>query len=425
MISKTVILLAPFEDCSNHRLSKHIEDYLAFPAPFDRYFREPLQKIFSKVIVYDYIKRMTDIGVRAVNEEIIDLVRKQHPQYVLWLPMRYEIRESTFESIRKEGTIVIGWFPDDDTCFDKHSKWWIPYLDYCVTNDIEAVPKYRALNAWVTQALGGTGIAIDRDWSNTEEKYYVSFVGYRDVDREQRINELKKRNIPIHLSGRGWGVYVSFEEMIDIFKTSKINLNFSQKHNSSKLQMKGRIFEVCLAGGFLLTQYVSGIENYFETDKEIVCFHNTEEMIGKIIYYLNHETERRAIARAGWERATAEYTSFHIVSRVFGEIEEDVAAKGKKNTSHPQGLRMPRQVRKRFSDYYFNWGNAFSQENYEGLWKDALALSVSYNPLNIRAWLYYIIGFFPSFIRAALIKLYTARKSLLHGYIPDSSTRCT
>jgi len=408
MINETVIILAPFS-YPEHRLAKYIESYLTTSTPFNLNFYKPLQKIFSRVLLYDFTKRMTEIGVKAVNKEIIDLVRKEQPKYLIRLfGHPPEFQESTFESIRKEGAIVVGWFFDDEVHFDDNSKWWIPYLDYCVTNAIEAVPKYRELGARVILAVPIMGgIPIDRDWSNIEEKYDVSFVGQKYLDREQWINEIKKRNIPIHLFGKGWGRHLPFEEMIDIFGASKINLNFSLT-GYNKLQLKARIFEVCLAGGFLLTEYVPDIENYFEIDKEIVCFHNADEMIDKIIYYLNHEEERRAIAQAGWKRATAEYTSFHVLSRVFGEMEEDTAAKGREGSPHPQQLKMPMWIRRRFSKFYLYWAVALSLENYKGLWKDDLALSISYNPFNIWARLYYIIGFSPLFMRRALFRLYRA-----------------
>jgi len=251
MINETVIILTP-SDYHEHRLSKYIS-YLetTFPS-FNLYLYKPLQEIFSRVLLYDFTKRMTEIGVKGVNEEVIDLVKKEQPKYAIWTPGLYEFQESTFESIRKEGTIVSGWFLDDEVCFDDYSKWWIPYLDYCVTNTIEAVPKYRELGARVILAVPiMEGIPIDRDWSNIEERYDVSFVGARKFDREQYVNEIKKRNIPIHVFGTGWGRYVPFEEMIDIFGTSKINLNFSRTLYN-QLQLKGRIFEVCLAGGFLI-----------------------------------------------------------------------------------------------------------------------------------------------------------------------------
>lgn len=387
---------------------KYVKNYLGVYLPFNLYLYEPLQKIFSKVILYDYLKRRTEIGVRAVNQEIIELVRKEHPKYVIWTSWQYDIQESTLETIRQEST-VIGWFFDDDWRFDDYSKWWIPYLDYCVTNAIEAVPKYIEFNAGVIQTIPNTGVAIDRDWSNIEEKYDVSFVGSRYcADREQYINELKKKNILVHLFGDGWGEYVSFEEMINIFKTSKINLNFSKDvANQEKLQIKGRVFQVCMAGGFMLTEYAPGIEKYFDIDKEIVCFRNAEEMLHKIAYYLKHETERRAVAQAGWKRASREYTSIRMVSKVFQEIEQYLPARDDPKPT-PEKLKMPIRIRRIRSLYHFQWARALLEENYEeGLWKDALALSLSYNPLT---WFgpgyYYVVSFLPSFMRSFLLELY-------------------
>lgn len=410
MINETVILLCQLEDYSDHILSKHIYAYLRITTSFDLYFFKPLQRIFSKVIPYDFVKRITEIGLTAVNKEILDLVREERPKYVLWIPAYHEFQESTFDIIRKEGTMVIGWFGDDDWHFDEYSKWWAPYLDYCVTNAIEAVPKYKELGARVIQAIPCTGVSINRDLSKTKEKYDISFVGSRTPYREQNINELKNRNLPIHVFGRGWGGNrcVSFEEMVNIFNCSKINLNFSRAPGN-KLQLKGRIFEVCLAGGFLLTEYVPEIEKYFDIGKEIVCFRNTEEMINKIIYYLVHNEERQAIARAGWKRAASEHTSFHMVSKVFDEIEKD-SREGEK--SSPKQLKMPMRIRRKVSRYYFNWGVAFLSENYNRLWTDALTLSIRYYPFDVLAWYHYISGFLPFFMRTALIKPYIAAVKL-------------
>ena len=428
MINETIILLVynyNYED-RNHRLLKYVKRYCAAYLPFDLYLYEPLQKIFSKVILYDYLKRRAEIGIKAMNEEIIALVRKEHAKYVLWTSFYDDVQQSTLDTIREEGSTVVGWFFDDEWRFNSYSKYWSPYLDYCVTNSIEAVPKYRALNARVIQTIPNTGIAVTRDWSNIEERYEVSFVGsVRSrlwADRRQCINKLRGRNISVRLFGEGSGGYISFEEMIDIFKTSKINLNFSRAGSYPWVkQIKGRVFQVCMAGGFLLTEYAPGIENYFEIDKEIVCFENAEEMIDKTTYYLNHDKERRAIAQAGWDRANGEYTSFHMVAKVFRQIEQDMVAKNKESPYPcPQKLEMPIWVRMILSQYHFQWGRALLEENYKAdLWKDALALSLSYSPLHIGAWYYRLVSFLPSSMRPAFFKLYNAmeklRRALLFG----------
>lgn len=398
MINETIILLAQLEDCSEHRLAKHFSSRLAHYFPHAINFYQPLQEVFSKVIPYDFIKRTTEIGVKGINEEIVEFVRQERPKYVFWISGSYPFLESTFGSIREEGSIMVGWFGDDHFKFDSYSKWWIPHLDYCITIDIEAVPKYKALGARVIHTIHHSGLPVNVNWSNVKEKYDVSFVGsILKPGREEYLNEIRKRKIPIYSIVRERGEHVPFEKMIHIFGKSKINLNFSRASHGDRMGIKGRITEVCLAGGFLLTEYVPGIENYFEIDKEIVCFKNTEEMIDKITYYLKHDKERRTIAQAGWKRATSKYTPFHMLSRVFNEIERDIAAKGKK--SHPQELKMPRWVRRRFSTYYSNWLKAFSLENYKGLCKDTFMLSISYNPFNIWAWIYYIASFLPYPVR--------------------------
>jgi len=404
MINEKAILLTRLKDYSEHRLAKYISGNLELGANLEIYFHKPLQEVFSKVIAYDFVKRMTEIGIKGVNKEIIELVRKERPKYVIWFMSIYELLESTFDSIREEGSIVVAWVSDDEYRFAYYSKWWIPHLDYCVSHDLEAIPKYQALGGQAIFAFPCEGVPVDRDWSKIEEKYEVSFVGWKSKAlRAQYIDEIKKRDIPIQLFGRGWeGGYIPHEDMIGIFKTSKINLNFSGTGNRTGL--KGRLSTVCLAGGFLLTEYTPGIENYFKIDKEIVCFRNTEEMIEKIKYYLNHDEDRRAIAQAGWKRAINEYTPFHMYSRVFDKIEKNIANGDRK--SRPQKLKMPMWVRNSPSRYYFRWGRAFLEEGYEALWKDALALSLSYNPFNIAARYYYIIGISPSFVRPLLFKLY-------------------
>ena len=172
MINETIIFLTYYyePELRNHRLLKYVKDCCGAYLPFNLYLYEPLQKIFSKVILYDYLKRRAEIGIKAMNEEVIDLVRKEHAKYVLWTSFYYDIQQSTLDTIRQDGTIVVGWFFDDEWRFNSYSKYWIPYLDYCVTNAIEAVPKYRALGARVIQTIPNTGIAIDRDWSIIEEK---------------------------------------------------------------------------------------------------------------------------------------------------------------------------------------------------------------------------------------------------------------
>ncbi len=191
MISETVILLSAFEDCSKHKFARYIDGHLVFTTDININYYKPLQQIFSRVIAYDFVKQITEIGIVGINMAIIRLVKKEHPKYVIWLSSMYELLKSTLDAIREEGSIVIGWFVDDEYRFASYFKWWIPHVDYCVSGDIEAVEKYKALGARVIHIFPCVGVPIERNWVDIDERYNVSFVGWRDKGRP--LFELRER----------------------------------------------------------------------------------------------------------------------------------------------------------------------------------------------------------------------------------------
>ena len=73
--------------------------------------------------------------------------------------------------------------------------------------------------------------------------------------------------------------------------------------------MKLRIFEAVCSGSLLITEYVEGLEQFFELEKEIVTFKTKEEALNKIIYYHNNIEERELIAKKGHERFMKDHTS--------------------------------------------------------------------------------------------------------------------
>jgi spore maturation protein CgeB len=418
-INKTVILLAPFDYHVDCDLSKYVNRYLVTTMESDKYYYKPLQEIFDKVIPYNYPRRLTEIGPKGVNDEVIEIVKREHPQYALWVTAYYEFQESTFQAIRKEGTKVIALMGDDEIRFDNYSKYWGSFIDYFATNDVSAVQKYKDIKAKPILAIPIMGgLAVPRDWSKIEEKYDVTFVGGKTIEREEYIKEIKKENIQVNLFGKGWGndweTFISFEEMIEVFKTSKINLNFlkNARGRVNEGQLKGRIFEVTLAGGFLLTEHVEHIEDYFEIGKEIVCFDTPGEMVEKIKYYLSHDQERRAIARAGWERARNSYDSYHVLSKLFNEIERD-AAMGV-NTNIDFDAKPSPYIRQEFSKYYSNWGVAFMLGNYDKkLYNDSFALASQYDTSGFRTKYYRFVGNLPFFLR----KFFTPLMASLGAYM--------
>lgn len=417
MIDQTIILLTYYYNPSDRDdgvLGQIIRDHCPAFLPWDMYLYEPLRKVFRQVVIYDYLKRRAEIGRKAMNEEIIGLVRREQPKYVLWTSFYYDIGGSTFQAIRQAGAFVVGWFCDDDWRFDSYSKYWASYLDYCVTNDINVVPKYIAIGTPALRSIPNSGVDVPGDWVRRAEKYDVTFVGtIRFADRQSFTDRIKQEGLPITIFGEGTTGYVSFDEMIAIFQNSKINLNFSKAGAFTwTRQKKGRVFQVCLAGGFMLTENSPDIDTYFEPGKEIAVFEDENEMIEKIRYYLAHEEERLAIARAGWERATKSYSASHLVAEAFHEIEQTRLAPEKMPARPEPGTRprMPLLERTLLPSYYqFQWGKAFMEHGYpRRLWGDSLAQAIRISPLNVAAWYYLGIGCLPRPFRRPFFELYAA-----------------
>src|SRR5437870_1867509 len=102
--------------------------------------------------------------------------------------------------------------------------------------------------------------------------------------------------------GEAWGL-----QMYRILAESQIGLN---RHIdlSERFANNMRLYEATGVGTLLLTDWKENLPDMFEPDKEVVTYQSPEECAEKIAYYLSHEDERVAIARAGQQRTLRDHT---------------------------------------------------------------------------------------------------------------------
>lgn len=108
----------------------------------------------------------------------------------------------------------------------------------------------------------------------------------------------------VHMYNQGprWGI-----EMYRTLKRIKIGLNIHiDIANNETGNM--RMFETTGIGSFLLTDDAENIRDYFEPGVEVETFKDSQELLEKIYYYLDHPEEREAIARRGQERCLRDYS---------------------------------------------------------------------------------------------------------------------
>lgn len=405
MIDASILFLTASDPCI-----AHLRPYGIAYGPitdFETSFVVPLRSVFSRVSVYDLWQEYAKHGLAKANRRVLDIVRSTKPKYLIWPTMAYELIPSTLENIRNEGTFVVGWFFDDEFRFDNYSRLWTPYLHFCFTNDPSAVQKYQDLGVPAIHLLLKSHPNVFQKL-NVPFRYDVSFVGRQFGDRRDLIDFLLYRGINVETFGKGWeNGWVSTEDYVRIVNETKINLCFTKGCGTSKQpQMKGMMFHICMAGGFLLCEYLPGIEDNFEIGREIVCFSNIEEARDKIQYFLNHDQERDSIALAGFNRARKDHSlsasltvAFQKIEQVFQNERNDLVVK----MLTTEDLRLPRQLA---CNYHLSWARALIAEGYPvDRWTAELDAAIDYDPANPQArWMRRFI-FLPREIRTAIMKL--------------------
>lgn len=110
--------------------------------------------------------------------------------------------------------------------------------------------------------------------------------------------DLYSYNVPDGLNGINCkGTLKYYSQMPKVFRLSKINLNITLKIIKTGIPL--RVFDILGAGGFLVSNYQTEIDEYFDNGKDLIMYSTMSELKDICRYYLDHEEERRTIAANG------------------------------------------------------------------------------------------------------------------------------
>lgn len=286
----------------------------------------------------DYLERQHEL-----QNLVLQKAEEMKPDLILFIPYTDQFSVNTLEQLKKRFS-TYAWFGDDQWRFNSYSSKLAPHFTYVSTTDPWSVTKYKKLGItpivtqWAAQKYSEDISPIS---CGESYQYEVSFVGGKNRYRTWFINELAKHGIQVECFGADWpNGRVSYLEMEQIFRKSKINLNISNSigqdtkfilsslRNLTKCyrakktseQIKARNFEIPLAGGFQLSNYVLGLERYLNVGQEVAVYTSTDECVQQIQYYLENEDLRQQITVAGHERTKAEHTYTNRLAHILGEI---------------------------------------------------------------------------------------------------------
>lgn len=299
-------------------------------------FYKTLERMGYEVEFFDYMGEIRTLGRRGMNEKLLAKVVEWQPTLVLFTLSTDQFEPQYIDNLR-EHTITACFFMDD-TWRVEYSNFWARHFDYILTPDLYGEMKYLEM---------GVRNAIHVPFGFNEQIYYkldipkkvdVSFVGAWHPYREWLIEQIRKAGVSVEVAGHRWPKGgIDQKGMVKLFNESRINLNLSNcaswdvrylassprallnrvRSGKNVEQLKARPFEINGCGGFQLSYYVDGLENYFEINREIAIYTDSDALIEKVLYYLKHEDSRELIAASGYRRAQESHTYIKRFQQIF------------------------------------------------------------------------------------------------------------
>jgi spore maturation protein CgeB len=96
--------------------------------------------------------------------------------------------------------------------------------------------------------------------------------------------------------------------------------------------MTMRLVEIPATGTFLLSDTSEEMQDLFEAGKHIGVFRDISEFTTQLSYWLQHDSERTAIATAGLQQVRSHYTYDQMVQKILDRYH--VMAQGRVEVKH-------------------------------------------------------------------------------------------
>jgi hypothetical protein len=260
---------------------------------------------------------------RWFNEILAAQIRHYKPDVLLnlWMP---GISRRFLQEMKSNVRLLMGQHAsmalsdsEDFSCYDLAISSFPPTVEYFRRKGIPVELNRLGFEPSILTRLGGGTKAFDLT-------YVGSIGGSPNANRvpwlealcsrfhqmkiwvpKQDVEQLSPSSpIRAHYAGTAWG-----REMYETLSRSRITLNFHHDSPASCANNR-RLYEATGVGALLITDWKEDLHEMFEPGKEVVAYRTTDECVELIQYYLEHEDERKAIARAGQERTIKEHTCY-------------------------------------------------------------------------------------------------------------------
>jgi spore maturation protein CgeB len=283
---------------------------------------------------------------KIYNKHIIKEIKNFDPDIILIFKGTF-LDENLLKVIKfldGKKRIIIHYMNDEseNNNFINHSLRLAPFVDFIFTTAYNYLPIYYQFGFKAYYLPFACFPLIHNkisDMKINKFSYDVIFVGTYRPEREILLKALlsslaKFKKIRIGIFGRGWqksrytivkNLAMSHEligeSLTKAYNSSKIVLNIHKpldKIDGMKANM--RVFEATGCGSLLLTDYIHGIEEFYNIGKELLTYNNVEDLVSSIDFLLTNENTREEIAHKGFERTHREHAYLNRVKYMMSLI---------------------------------------------------------------------------------------------------------
>lgn len=257
-----------------------------------------------------------------------------------------------------------------------------PAFDYCVATERSSLANYQRVGARPIYLQMAANPAIYQPYDLPLE-FDVTFVGQRYADRPEYLRYLLEAGIDVRAWGPGWagdrrfgekslglgvnwryllrhpragsqkllavarsairkqvamppwaerriskfvGPSLPLESLTRMYSRTRISLGFStcgdavyrDRHKIRQIHL--RDFEAPMSGALHLVEFQEELREFYDLDKEIVCYASREELLDKVRFYLAHPAAAQRIREQGLLRARRDHTWVRRFDQLFSGL---------------------------------------------------------------------------------------------------------
>jgi len=264
--------------------------------------------------------------IRRVSEAVLREATRYGPD-VLWVDQGLSVASYALAAVRaRTGALCVHYTPDSlyspgfgSPCFRAAFRQY----DLCMTTKPSEIALYRgrgARDVLLTYQGFDPGIHRPTALDDADARRFacdVAFIGQRMDDRADSLAALAQHLGPrasIRLYGRGWEKGRTRKVLAPLHRGWVAGIQYGKALCGAKVCLAflnrevgdvytTRSFEIPACGAFMLAERTPLHQELFAEGVEAEYFSSTEELIGKVRWYLAHDAQRRRIAAAGQQRA--------------------------------------------------------------------------------------------------------------------------